>query len=112
MTTFRIPDMTCGHCASTIARAVASVAKDARLDFSIPEKLVRISGDTPEADLAEAIADAGYTVEAVLDGPAQVQNRTGGCGCGCGTRKSAPVDVRQTSANTGSSCCGSTRSST
>ncbi|MBI2770376.1 MAG: heavy-metal-associated domain-containing protein [Burkholderiales bacterium] len=104
MTTFRIPDMTCGHCASTIARAVASVAKDARLDFNIPEKLVRISGDTAEAELAEAIADAGYTVEAVPDSPAPAQKRAGGC-C-CGTRKSAPVDVRQAGGEPGSSCCG------
>lgn len=105
MTTFRIPDMTCGHCASTIARAVASVAKDARLDFNIQEKLVRISGSTAAVELAEAITDAGYTVEAVLDSPAPTpaQQRAGGC-C-CGTRKSAPVDVRQASGKPGSSCC-------
>ncbi len=104
MTTFRIPDMTCGHCASTISRAVASVTKDARLDFNIQEKLVRISGDTPEAELAEAIADTGYTVETVPDNPAPVQGRAGGC-C-CGPRKPTPVDARQSSGKADGSCCG------
>jgi len=61
MVTFRIPDMTCGHCASAIARAVASVASQARLDVSIPDKLVRITGDAAQAELAEAIREAGYT---------------------------------------------------
>jgi copper chaperone len=91
MTTFRIPDMTCGHCASTIARAVATVAKDAGLDFDIQKKLVRISGDTPEAELAKAIVDAGYTVEAIPVSPAPVESRAGGC-C-CARRNSSPVDA-------------------
>lgn len=104
MTTFRISDMTCGHCASTIARAVTAVAKEARLDFNIQEKLVRISSDAPESELAQAIADAGYTAEIVADSPAPVQGRAGG-GC-CGTRKSTPVEVSQRSGGHGSSCCG------
>jgi copper chaperone len=87
MITFRIPDMTCGHCASTIARAVASVDKDARLEVSIPEKLVRISGAASEREFAEAIAEAGYTPEAVPVSTAPVVKPAGGC-C-CGSRKSA-----------------------
>lgn len=82
MTTFRIPDMTCGHCASTISRAVASVAKDALIDFNMQEKLVRISGDTPEAELADAITNVGYAVEAAPVAPAPVKGRAGGCCCG------------------------------
>lgn len=105
MTTFRIPDMTWGHCASTIASAVASVAKDAGVDFNIQEKLVKISGDAAEVELAEAIAEAGYTVEAVADSPAPAQKRAGG-GCCCGPRKSAPVDVRQPSGEPDTSCRG------
>ena len=79
MTTFRIPDMTCGHCASTIASAVASVAKDAGVDFNIQEKLVKISGDAADVELAEAIAEAGYTVEAVADSPAHARNLISHC---------------------------------
>ena len=43
MVTFQVNDMTCGHCASAISRAVASVDKNARMDIRIQQKLVRVS---------------------------------------------------------------------
>ena len=67
MVTFRVNDMTCGHCASAIARAVASVDKAARVDVNVGEKLVSVTSSAPESELAAAIAEAGYTAE-----PAQV----------------------------------------
>lgn len=51
--------MTCGHCASAIARAIAGV--DARLDIRIQQKLVRVSGTAAAAELAAALQDAGYS---------------------------------------------------
>lgn len=104
MVTFRVPDMTCGHCASTIARAVATVDKGARLDVSVSEKLVSIVSPAPEVEFAEAIRDAGYTAEKVDTGSAQSSKSPGGC-C-CGSRKAAPVDAGQATARDGNSCCG------
>lgn len=107
MVTFQINDMTCGHCASAISRAVASVDRTARLDIRVQEKLVHIESHAPAAELAQAIQDAGYTAQVVLLEPARpaAPRTSGGCGCGCGTRKPAAVDVRQQAATTGTPCC-------
>lgn len=50
--------MICSHCASTIARAAASVVNDALLDFSIHEKLMRISRDAVGIVLQMRVDDA------------------------------------------------------
>lgn len=103
MVTFRVPDMTCGHCASTIARAVAAVDKGARLEVSVADQLVSITSAAAEADFAEAIREAGYApekVEAASARPAQSSD------CCCGSRKAGPVDAGQAKAAAGDSCCG------
>jgi copper chaperone len=103
MVTFRVPDMTCGRCASAIARAVASVEKDARVEISIADKLVRVVGRAAPGELVEAIAEAGYTAEAVQDLAVGAPQATGGC-C-CASRKAAAVDARQAGALRGPSSC-------
>lgn len=107
MVTFQINDMTCGHCASAISRAVASVDSAARLDIRIQEKLVRVDSRAPAAELAQAIQDAGYTPREVRQEPARpAAARAGsGCGCGCGPRNPAAVDARQRATTTAGSCC-------
>jgi copper chaperone len=108
MVTFQVSDMTCGHCASTIAKAIATVDRSARVVVDIPQKLVRVSSETPAAELAKAIQDAGYTpheVKAELV-QAAVPRAATGCGCGCGPRKAAPVDAGQPAAPAAGSCCG------
>jgi len=109
MVTFEVKDMTCGHCASTITKALAAVDKSARIEVDIAGKLVRVSGGTPAGLLAEAIQEAGYTPHEVQAAPAQepvARRAAGGCGCGCGPRKLAAVDVAQAPASTAASCCG------
>lgn len=101
MVTFRIEDMTCGHCASTIARAVAEVDRDARIEVSIRDKLVRIRGTAAEADLDEAIREAGYTPRKVLQEIAPMPAAAGGC-C-CGPRKAA--GSAQAKPDAGGGCC-------
>ena len=84
MLTYRVDDMTCGHCASTITKAVRAVDADAKVDIDLAQHLVMV--EPTEADvqeLSDAIAEAGYT-------PVAVQSETmvakpakaGGC-CGC-----------------------------
>ena len=50
MVTFRVPDMTCGHCASAIARAVAAVDRAARIDVTVADKLVSIASGAADAE--------------------------------------------------------------
>lgn len=107
MVTFQVNDMTCGHCASVISRAVAAVDKSARLDIRIQQKLVKVDSSASVAELAEAIQDAGYTPREVREepAPAAAPRASTGCGCGCGPRKAAPVDVRQQASSAAGSCC-------
>lgn len=61
---FELKQMTCGHCAGTIVRAVAQVDPRAHVDVDIPRCLVRIARIAPveaaAAALAEAVRSAGY----------------------------------------------------
>lgn len=104
MTTFHIPDMTCGHCASSIERAVASVDKNASVEVSIPQKLVTIQSAAQESALAEAIREAGFTPERLAAPTSPAAPVAGGC-C-CGPRKSASAKVEQAAPARQSSCCG------
>lgn len=81
MVTFRVEDMTCGRCASTIARAVASVDANAKVEVSVPQKLVRIASSVSDAELAAAIGEAGYTPQPITDGAAPAARAAGGCCC-------------------------------
>ena len=56
-----VNDMTCGHCASTITRAVKDVDASGRCEVDLAARKVRIqSGEAAQA-FVEAIAEAGYT---------------------------------------------------
>ena len=107
MVTFQVNDMTCGHCASMISRAIAGVDKAAQLDIRIAQKLVRVGSTAPAAELAEAIRDAGYTPQEVSDAavPTPAARAKSGCGCGCGPAKAAPAQAAR-KAPAGGSCCG------
>jgi len=94
MVTFQVSDMTCGHCASTIAKAVNAVDKSAHVEVDIPRKLVRISGAVPAEVLAVVIREAGYSAQEIQAAPAPAAGAprpATGCGCGGGSRKAAAV---------------------
>jgi copper chaperone len=65
MIEFKVTDMTCGHCASTITKAVKELDAGAKLDISLAEHLVRVDSKASREDLQHAIAEAGYTPEAI-----------------------------------------------
>ncbi len=62
MITFEVNDMTCGHCVSTITRALKAADKDAQVQIDLATHRVEVVPVQADADeLAEAIRDAGYT---------------------------------------------------
>ena len=66
MVTFRVDDMTCGHCVSTITKAVKAADQDAKVRIDLPRHLVEIEPSGSDADeLRDAIKEAGYTPVAV-----------------------------------------------
>lgn len=84
MIAFRIDDMTCGHCVSTITQAVKETAPDATVSADLGRHRVTIESATGDAQsFADAISEAGYTpVPAPVE--AAPAARSGGCGAGCG----------------------------
>lgn len=84
MTTFRVEDMTCGHCASTITKALKAVDSNARITVDVAGHLVTVEESSAEAqELRNAIAEAGYTPVPVQAAPAAATAvKAGGC-CGC-----------------------------
>ena len=61
MIEFTVNDMTCGHCASTITRAVKEVDAAGRCEIDLSAKRVRIESSLDAADLRAAIEEAGFT---------------------------------------------------
>jgi len=84
MLTYRVDDMTCGHCASTITKAVRAVDAGAKVEVDLAQQLVTVEPtEADAAELAEAITAAGYTPMSVQTMPATKQApKKGGC-CGC-----------------------------
>jgi copper chaperone len=83
MIAFEVNDMTCGHCVSTITKALKATDKDAKVQIDLATHRVQVEPASADAEeLAEAIKDAGYTpvsVEAGLSGAA-VPGRGSCCG--------------------------------
>lgn len=61
MIIFQVDDMTCGHCASMITKAVVGVDKMAKVEIDLNNHLVRIYSITAdEQEINDAIQEAGY----------------------------------------------------
>lgn len=62
MIAFEVKDMTCGHCVSTITKALKSADRDARVTVDLSKHLVMVEPTEADAqELSDAIAEAGYT---------------------------------------------------
>ena len=62
---FNVPDMTCGHCVSTITKAVKSEDPKAKVEVSLPQHLVKVESALSQEEIAQQITEAGYTPTAV-----------------------------------------------
>lgn len=62
---FNVPDMTCGHCAGTVQRAVRLVDAQSEVAVDLGRKLVEVRSNAPEGSIGEAIRQAGYENSAV-----------------------------------------------
>ncbi len=66
MLAFEVNDMTCGHCAGTITKAIHAANQNAKVSIDLARHLVTIEpGSTNEPDLEQVIRQAGYTPVAV-----------------------------------------------
>jgi copper chaperone len=87
MNTFEVKDMTCGHCVSTITKAVNAVDADAKVQIDLATHRVQISSaGVLAAQWSDVIKGAGYTPVAI-QAEAQPITTGGGAvrkGCCCG----------------------------
>ena len=58
---FTVPDMTCGHCVSTITQALKAEDPTAKVEISLDEHLVKVESSLPGDEIAQCIVEAGYT---------------------------------------------------
>ena len=66
MISFQVNDMTCGHCVSSITKAVKTVDSGAEVQIDLATHLVKIeTTGTDAVALSDAIKEAGYTPVAV-----------------------------------------------
>lgn len=86
MLAFRVDDMTCGHCASTITKAVYAIDAGAKVEIDLAQHLVCIEPTKAHGrELSEAIVKSGYTPAPVaLTTAAAAVPHAGGCCCGAG----------------------------
>ncbi len=65
MAEFAVKDMTCGHCVSTISKALTSALPGATINVNLDERKVRVEGVEDPDDIANIIRNVGYTPEAL-----------------------------------------------
>lgn len=108
MLSYRIEDMTCGHCASTIARAVRAADAWAGLEIDLHAKLIHIRpGEASAAELIEAISEAGYHPTPVTAAQRTDASGRSGGGCCCNSGgNSAAVDGRPSTSQGQTNACG------
>lgn len=83
MITFEVNDMTCGHCVSTITKALKAEDSNAKVQVDLSSHRVTIEpASASSEELRDAIAQAGYTpvvVEPTASALASVARK--GCCC-------------------------------
>ncbi|RJX30929.1 MAG: copper chaperone [Oxalobacter sp.] len=61
MLTFDIQDMSCGHCAGSITKAIKTIDPQADVNIDLAHKKVTIEGKANAKAVEKAIAEAGFT---------------------------------------------------
>jgi copper chaperone len=64
MSLFRVPDMHCSGCVRALTGAVQDLDDKAILQADLETRQVRVETTASDAAVAEAIREAGFTVEA------------------------------------------------
>lgn len=86
MITFQVNDMTCGHCASTITKAIKELDPTAKVEIDLHQHRVSVAVVSADAQsVSTAITEAGYTpalLEAQPAGMSSDDKATSCCG-GC-----------------------------
>ncbi len=55
-----VPDMSCGHCAGVITKAVKAVDPSADIKVDLSSKTVEVTTTAQAPSISKALVDAGY----------------------------------------------------
>ena len=61
---FRVPEIHCDGCVRSLTGAIRDVDGKAEVEADLASKLVRVRSTAADTAIAEAIRDAGFSVEA------------------------------------------------
>lgn len=78
MISIEVKDMTCGHCESTLRKAIAAVDAGATVKVDLSARRLDIESSVKASDLVEAVRAAGYSPGSVGSAPVQAKR---GCCC-------------------------------
>ena len=56
-----VSDMTCGHCVSTITKALKQADPQARVEIELKTQRVSVESTLEAGDILESVREAGYT---------------------------------------------------
>ena len=60
MTTFSIPDMSCGHCKATVEQTIHALDPAAEIEFDMAARRISVKSSAEAARVQAALAEAGY----------------------------------------------------
>ena len=84
MVTFEVQDMTCGHCVSSITKAVRAIDQGAQVTADLATRRVQIEPTKSDrTQLSDAMREAGYTPVAIADPGMAVEQAAPRSGCCC-----------------------------
>jgi copper chaperone len=64
MSTFYIPDMSCGHCKSTVEKTILGLDPSARIEFDMAARKVCFESNTDGAAVMAALMKVGFPASA------------------------------------------------
>ena len=60
MKTFHIPDMSCGHCKSTVEKTIHALDPEARIEFDMTARQISLETRAEATSVQAALAADGY----------------------------------------------------
>ena len=60
MTTFNVPDMSCGHCKAAIEKAIGAADASATVSFDMDDRKIEVSSNLSAEDLTALLEKEGY----------------------------------------------------
>jgi len=64
MSSFNVPEMSCGHCTAAIEKAIKAIDPTATVACDLDARTVAVESFLSDRAVSEAIRDAGYDVTA------------------------------------------------